>query len=440
MQTSFSPDQLRDPEMAASEAVIRKCVHCGFCTATCPTYVLLGDELDSPRGRIYLMKEMLENEQQPTPEVVTHIDRCLSCLSCMSTCPSGVNYMHLVDHARAYIEERYERPWHERLIRSLLASTLPYPNRMRLALRLSRAVRWIEPMFARRKTTQAVAAMLRLAPGKLAAAATTRPAPAVAPRRGRIVLLQGCAEGVLRPEIRTATVSLLTRAGFDVDFAAGEGCCGALTWHLGRTDEGLASARRNVDAWRTEVQRGLDAIVVTTSGCGTTIKDYGYMLREDPDYAEDAAKISALAKDLTEVLSEAGLPMPRTAPPLRVAYQAPCSMRHGQKINAEPISLMSAAGFTVFEPAEAHLCCGSAGTYNILQPDIADRLGDRKAAQLSLLTCDVVATGNIGCAAQLQSRLAVPIVHTVELLNWATGGEAPHALRHVTSSKASPHH
>jgi glycolate oxidase iron-sulfur subunit len=434
MQTSFSPDQLRDPDMAASEAVIRKCVHCGFCTATCPTYVLLGDELDSPRGRIYLMKEMLENEQQPTAEVVTHIDRCLSCLSCMSTCPSGVNYMHLVDHARAYIEERYERPWRERLIRSLLASTLPYPNRMRVALRLARAVRWLEPMLARQQITQSVAAMLRLTPGKLAPAAPTRPVPALSPPRGRVVLLQGCAEGVLRPEIRNATVSLLTRAGFEVDFAAGEGCCGALTWHLGRTDEGLASARRNVKAWRREIERGLDAIVITTSGCGTTIKDYGFMLRGDPEYAADAAKISSLAKDVTELLSEAAVPPDRKAPPLRVAYQAPCSMRHGQKINAEPIALLRVVGFSVAEPSEAHLCCGSAGTYNILQPDLADKLGDRKAANLTSLNCDVVATGNVGCATQLQARLGVPVVHTVELLNWATGGDQPTALRHLASS------
>lgn len=428
MQTSFSPAQLRDSEFAASEAVIRKCVHCGFCTATCPTYLLLGDELDSPRGRIYLIKEMLENEQKPTEEVVKHIDRCLSCLSCMTTCPSGVNYMHLVDHARAYIEEHYDRPLHERLMRALLARTLPYPKRLRAALRLARLGRWLEGAFASTRATRPLAAMLALAPGAVPTPAPAKNTPATTERRGRVVLLQGCAEGVLRPQIRAATVRLLTRAGYDVDFAAGEGCCGALTWHLGRTDDGLASARRNVDAWRREMVRGLDAIVITTSGCGTTIKDYGHMLRDDPAYAEDAAKVAALACDVTELLVRTGLPPQRTAPALDVAYQSPCSMQHGQKVVREPVDLLAAAGFRVRQPAEAHICCGSAGTYNILQPEIAAKLGDRKAVNLDRLRPDVIATGNIGCATQIESRAKAPVVHTIELLDWATGGERPAAL------------
>ena len=433
MQTRFSEEQLLDPEMAASEAVIRKCVHCGFCTATCPTYVMLGDELDSPRGRIYLIKEMLENEQQPTPEVVTHIDRCLSCLSCMTTCPSGVNYMHLVDHARAYIEDRYQRPFHDRLIRDVLAHTLPYPSRMRWALRLARFSRWLAPVLDRSARTRALAAMLRLAPTRLPKAVMPVSSPGRGEPKGRVVLLQGCAEEVLRPEIRSATVSLLNRAGFDVEFVKGEGCCGALNWHLGRTEEGLASAKRNVDAWRHEMACGLDAIVLTTSGCGTTVKDYGFMLRDDPHYAEAAAKVSAITMDITELLAKAGLPAGRRAPPLEVAYQSPCSMLHGQKISSQPIELLRAAGFRVREPHEAHLCCGSAGTYNILQPEIADQLGSRKASNLGRLAPDVVATGNVGCATQLQSRISVPIVHTVELLDWATGGELPRALDNGTS-------
>lgn len=428
MQTNFSPDQLRDSDTAASEAVIRKCVHCGFCTATCPTYTLLGDELDSPRGRIYLMKEMLENEHEPTPEVVTHIDRCLSCLSCMTTCPSGVNYMHLVDHARAYIEERYQRPWHERFLRGVLARVLPYPRRMRAALRLARTARWLEPVLARSRATQPLGAMLNLAPRKVSAPAETESSEPAGSPRGRVVLLQGCAEGVLRPEIRAATVRLLTRAGFAVAFAKDEGCCGALTWHLGRQSEGLASARQNVTAWKREMAQGLDAILVTTSGCGTTIKDYGFMLRDDPDYAEDAARVSALAKDISEFLAEVGLPPQRNAPELAVAYQSPCSMQHGQQIRREPVELLKAAGFSVSEPAEPHMCCGSAGTYNILQPELAGQLGDRKAANLAKLPADVIATGNVGCATQLQSRMAVPVVHTVELLDWATGGPRPAAL------------
>lgn len=425
MQTRFTPQQLTDPAMAASEAVIRKCVHCGFCTATCPTYLMLGDELDSPRGRIYLMKEMLENEQQPTAEVVRHIDRCLSCLSCMTTCPSGVNYMHLVDHARAYIEERYDRPWHERAIRALLAFTLPHPRRMRLALTLARWTRWLEPVLDRVPPARPLAAMLRLAPDRLPGPALAQAVSTSGERRGRVVVLQGCADSVLRPEIHAATVALLSRAGFDVEFARGEGCCGALTWHLGRTDDGLASARRNIDAWRKEMARGLDAIVVTASGCGTMVKDYGFMLRDDPDYAQDAAKVSALACDVVELLAVCGLPPGRNAPALRVAYQSPCSMRHGQKITTAPLVLLAAAGFEVSEPSDAHLCCGSAGTYNILQPGLAARLGERKAETLGRLAPDVVATGNVGCATQLEPRLGVPVVHTVELLDWATGGKMP---------------
>jgi glycolate oxidase iron-sulfur subunit len=428
MQTNFSPDQLHDADIASSEAVIRKCVHCGFCTATCPTYVLLGDELDSPRGRIYLMKEMLENEQEPTAEVVTHIDRCLSCLSCMTTCPSGVNYMHLVDHARAYIEDRYNRPFHERLLRGILARVLPYPRRLRAALRLARLAHRLEPLFASHHATRPLGAMLRLAPHHLPAPTITTDVPTSAVRRGRVVVMQGCAENVLRPEIRAATVRLLSRVGFDVDFAADEGCCGALTWHLGRKDEGLASARQNVKAWMRQMARGLDAIIVTASGCGTTVKDYGFMLRDDPELAEHAAQVSLLAKDITEFLVEVGLPMPQNRTDLAVAYQSPCSMQHGQNIRREPIKLLAAAGFRVSEPAEPHLCCGSAGTYNILQPDLAGQLGDRKAANLDRLQSDVIATGNIGCATQLQSRTAAPVVHTVELLDWATGGPRPEVL------------
>lgn len=414
--------------MAASEAVIRKCVHCGFCTATCPTYVLLGDELDSPRGRIYLMKDMLEKEAAPTPEIVKHVDRCLSCLSCMTTCPSGVNYMHLVDHARAYIEERYKRPWTERLFRGLLAWTLPHPGRFRLALRLARIARPAAPLFGRVKALRPMAAMLALAPGHepKAPPAVASPAPS---RRGRVALMQGCAEPVLRPEIRAATVRLLNRAGFDVTFAPGEACCGALVHHMGREADSLAAARRNVDAWMGEVERdGLDAIVITASGCGTTIKDYGFMLRDDPAYADKAARVSALAKDVCELFDTAGLPDAVDRGGLTVAYHSACSLQHGQKVTAAPQRLLARAGFAVKVPTEAHLCCGSAGTYNILQPDIAGQLGDRKAERIGRLQADVIATGNIGCATQLAPRLSAPVVHTVELLDWATGGPLPPAL------------
>ena len=429
MQTRFSAAALADPDMAASEAVIRKCVHCGFCTATCPTYVLLGDELDSPRGRIYLIKEMLEEGREPTAAVVQHIDRCLSCLSCMTTCPSGVNYMHLVDHARAYVEERYRRPVRERLLRWLLATVLPHPGRFRLALAAARLARPAEPMLRRSPALRPLAAMLKLAPGRTPAAATTAASPVPAPSRGRVVLLQGCVEPVLRPEIREATLRLLARAGYEVAFARDEGCCGALVHHMGKKDEALAAARRNVDAWTAEIEGpGVDAILVTASGCGVTVKDYGFVLREDPAYAEKAARVSALAKDILEFVAAVGLPGAGRASPLTVAYHAACALQHGQRVTDAPRRLLAEAGFEVRTPAEAHLCCGSAGVYNILQPDLADAIGERKAAHLDKLQADVIATGNVGCATQIGVRASVPVVHTVELLDWASGGPRPPSL------------
>ena len=425
MQTSFPPERLADPDMASSEAVIRKCVHCGFCTATCPTYVLLGDELDSPRGRIYLMKDMLEGGRDPTARVVKHIDRCLSCLSCMTTCPSGVNYMHLVDHARAYIEERYRRPWRERLLRGLLARVLPHPGRFRLALALARLVKPARPLFGKGP----VGAMLDLAPAKRIRKAQRIAVVPDSPK-GRVVLLQGCAEPVLRPGIRPAAARLLTAAGYDVWLADGEVCCGSLVHHMGRKDEALDAARRNVDAWMAEIEGGgLRAIAITASGCGVTIKDYGFMLREDPAYAEKAARVSGLARDISELLAEIELP-PMAAPrPLTIAYHAACTLQHGQKITEAPTRLLKAAGFTVRTPADAHLCCGSAGVYNILQPEIAGQIGALKVATLEALKADVIATGNIGCAIQIGVRTATPVVHTVELLDWAAGGPAPEALQ-----------
>lgn len=434
MQTHFSPVQLADPHMAASEQVIRKCVHCGFCTATCPTYVLLGDELDSPRGRIYLIKDMLEHERAPDAEMVKHVDRCLSCLSCMTTCPSGVHYMHLVDHARAYIEARYHRPWAERLMRRMVAAILPYPQRFRKALRLARWLRPMAPLLQSIKFMRPAAAMLKLAPSHFPLA--YEPARVNkhidvnrTPTRGRVVLLQGCAEPVLRPHIRTATVRLLERCGYQVTFAKGEVCCGALTHHMGKEAQALQAARVNVDAWMREVEiGGLEAIIVTASGCGTTVKDYGFMLRDDPSYAQKAATISALAKDISEVLEQAGLPAGVEIPRLNIAYHAACSLQHGQKITTAPQNLLRAAGFIVQQPADSHLCCGSAGTYNIFQPEIAAQLGQRKVDTLNQLQPDVIAAGNIGCAVQLEQYGHIPVVHTVELLDWATGGPVPAAL------------
>ena len=440
MQTNFTPEQLAEPAMASSEAVIRKCVHCGFCTATCPTYVLLGDELDSPRGRIYLMKDMLENERVPTIEVVKHIDRCLSCLSCMTTCPSGVNYMHLVDHARAYIEERYRRPWNDRLVRRLLAMVLPYPKRFAWALRLGMFARPLAPVFARVPAFKSLAAMLALVPDDLRGAVVRHDEPMTTPRRGRVAILLGCAEPVLRPSIRAATVRLLNRCGYDVAAVPGEVCCGALVHHMGRAAESLDAARTNVDAWTREIEgKGLDAIVITASGCGTTIKDYGFMLRDDPAYAEKAARVSALAKDVSELLIALEPELPEgDGRGLTVAYHAACSLQHGQKVTEAPKRLLARVGYLVRTPVEAHLCCGSAGTYNILQPDIAGKLGERKVANLERLQPDLIATGNIGCAIQIALRASVPVLHTVELIDWATGGPVPDALSHLSSTKEKP--
>ena len=431
MQTNFSPEQLADPHVAESEKILRNCVHCGFCTATCPTYVLLGNELDSPRGRIYLIKDMLEAGRPADREIVTHIDRCLSCLACMTTCPSGVHYMHLVDHARAHIEKTFRRRLPDRLVRALLAFVLPHPGRFRAALKLARFGRPFAGLFER-TALKPLAAMLRLAPKTVPPASpASRPGvhAASGPRRGRVALLTGCAQSVLDPAINEATISLLNRLGVEVVVPEGEGCCGALVHHMGREHAALEAARRNVDAWMRVVENGgLDAIVITASGCGTTIKDYGFMLRLDPAYAEKAARVSALAKDVTEYLAALDLPEPQNRPGLTVAYHSACSMQHGQKISLQPRELLSRAGFNVREPREGHLCCGSAGTYNMLQPEISARLRDRKVKNIEATGAALVATGNIGCITQIASAARMPVVHTVQLLDWAYGGRKPEGI------------
>ncbi|OLP62572.1 2-hydroxy-acid oxidase [Xaviernesmea oryzae] len=445
MQTSFTPEQRADPALAESEAILRRCVHCGFCTATCPTYVTLGNELDSPRGRIYLIKDMLENGRPATEEVVTHLDRCLSCLACTTTCPSGVDYMHLIDHARVHVEQTYPRPLADRLIRGLLAAVLPYPARFRAALRLARLARPLGPALARVAALKPLAAMLRLAQeARPAPPASSAPVQAARPVEGaasiaastsgeglsgrRVALLAGCAQSVLDPSINEAAARLLSRFGVEVVDVPGEGCCGALVHHMGRQEEALAFARRNVDAWTARIEAGgLDAILVTTSGCGTTLKDYGHMLQHDPAYAQKAARISALALDITEYLDRLDLPA-CPSKGLTVAYHAACSLQHGQKVTLQPKRLLSAAGFTLREPAEGHLCCGSAGTYNILQPEISATLQARKVGHLEATRADLVAAGNIGCITQIGQASRLPVVHTVELLDWAYGGPVPARL------------
>jgi glycolate oxidase iron-sulfur subunit len=446
MQTNFTPLQLTDPALATSEKILRTCVHCGFCTATCPTYLLLGDELDSPRGRIYLIKDMLENGKPANADVVRHVDRCLSCLSCMTTCPSGVHYMHLVDHARAHIEETYRRPWHDRLMRAVLARVLPYPDRFRLALLGAFYGKPAGPLLARLPVVgKRLAAMLSLAPRALPGRPTAKagdvfraqhgPDPAAggvhaergAPRK-RVALLTGCAQPVLNPGINEATIRLLNRLGVDVVLPKDEGCCGALVHHMGREEESHVFAAANIRAWMREIEgEGLDAIIITASGCGTTIKDYGHMFRNDRAMAAPAARVAALAMDITEFL--ATLPIaPARATGQTVAYHSACSMQHGQKIVDAPKKLLRAAGFVVKDVPEGHICCGSAGVYNILQPKIAAELRARKVRNIERTRPAIIATGNIGCMTQIGKGTDLPIVHTVELIDWATGGPLPERL------------
>jgi glycolate oxidase iron-sulfur subunit len=467
MQTKFSTTQLADPATAAAAGAVRACVHCGFCTATCPTYVLLGNELDSPRGRIYLVKEMLEKAALPSPQVVKHLDRCLSCLACETACPSGVSYRRIIDRGRAYVEEHYRRPVRDRLLRTALAAILPFRGRLRVALWLAVPARPLAGLFERMPSLRPLGTMLRLSDAVRAPGGRGGPTRQVPPAgqaqemslpseshqaqevsrthecspsqresrargpRGslksyRVGLVRGCVEPVLDPDIQAAAVRLLERAGCEVVRVERDGCCGALPHHLGRDAQALMMARASIDAWHREVERGsLEAIVVTASGCGTVIRDYGYLLRDDPQYAAKAARISALACDITELLDRIGLPPAQRAKQLNVAYHAPCSLQHGQQLRDLPARLLVAAGFAVRLPTEAHLCCGSAGVYNILQPDIAGQLGARKAASLDALEPDVIATGNIGCMVQIGRASAVPVVHVAQLLDWASGGPAP---------------
>ncbi len=447
MQTRFSAAQLQDPGVAASEPILRKCVHCGFCTATCPTYVLLGDELDSPRGRIYLIKEMLENGRPASAQIALHVDRCLSCLACMTTCPSGVHYQHLIDHARVYVEKTYRRPPIERALRALLAAVLPYPRRFAAALALvplARPFAHLLPVRLR-AMLELVPARSRPARGSAAPGAHAedsgdrasshaelraandgrRVFAARGERRARVGLLLGCVQTVLEPSINAATIRVLTRAGCEVVTISG--CCGSLVHHLGREPEALGFGARVLEQVGVEIRgAGLDALVANASGCGTHAKDYGHLFRHHP-LAASAAEASARTRDVTELLAEIGLPPVQDPPRLVVAYHSACSMQHGQKIDEPPRALLRQAGFVVREIPEGHLCCGSAGTYNILQPEIAARLRDRKVANVAQTGAHIVATGNIGCITQLAARAQIPVAHTVELLDWATGGPAPPA-------------
>ncbi|WP_112874743.1 glycolate oxidase subunit GlcF [Paracoccus endophyticus] len=456
MQTAFTPEQLANPAIAEANGILRTCVHCGFCTATCPTYQVLGDELDSPRGRIYLIKDMLESGRAADDRTALHIDRCLSCLACMTTCPSGVDYMHLIDHARVHVENTYHRPWTDRALRALLAAVVPYPGRFRLALLGARLAR----PFARLMPDARLRAMIAMAPRRIAGptrddlGTTFDP---IGPRRARVALLTGCAQRALNPDINDATIRLLRRAGCQVVIPANLGCCGALTHHMGKEGQAMATARAAIRAFlAADAAEPLDAIIINASGCGTTVKDYGHMFAHDPDRA-GAERVAGLARDVTEFLDGHGLP-PVTRPggtgtagaavptghgapavpgALRVAYHAACSLQHGQRIVAAPKSLLARAGFQVVTPADSHLCCGSAGTYNLLHPVLSGELRDRKVRTIEALGPQAVAAGNIGCMVQIGQGTRIPVVHTVELLDWATGGPVPPALGDIPAGAAA---
>lgn len=428
MRTDFAHGRLADPQLRDADAILRACVHCGFCLATCPTYLLLGDELDSPRGRIYLAKTMLESGKPATAPAVKHLDRCLTCLSCMTTCPSGVHYAHLIQQAREHIERTYVRPWPERLLRRGLATIIPNPMLFRLAALAGRLVRPVARPFTRLLRPR-VRAMLTNTPRRIAGPSwVDRPQviPAEGERRLRVVLLAGCAQQVLRPEINEATVRVLTRHGCEVVIARGAGCCGAILHQLEFAERAKALAVANIRAWRRELEMGdLDAIVFNASGCGVAIRDYGHLLREDPEWAAPAARIAALGRDVTEVLLELGLRSSVLSEMRSVTYHAACTMQHGLGLRTQSKELLMQAGFDVWEPAEAHICCGSAGTYSVLQPELSEALRERKLAAIAATAPSVVATGNIGCITQLSAGSGAPVMHTVELLDWATGGPQP---------------
>jgi glycolate oxidase iron-sulfur subunit len=428
MRTHFSQERLdADPLLQEVNGILRKCVHCGFCTATCPTYTILGDELDSPRGRIYMLKDMLEGDKPASDAVVKHIDRCLTCLSCMTTCPSGVDYNHLLERGRAHIERTHARPWVDRTIREMLAWILPHTGRFRMAMVLGGLARPLAPLLPR--PLQIMLEQAKRRPRGIGPVERSGVHAPAGPAKARVILPVGCVQPALMPQINEATARLLTRHGVEVVIPKGQGCCGAVVGHMGKEDEAKDFARANVASWWMEkVARGVDAIVINASGCGSTIKDYAHLLRDDPDFADKARALSEITFDISEYMTMLGLMEPVEKPGLTVAYHAACSLQHGQKIVNAPKHLLRAAGFEVREIANAHLCCGSAGTYSILQPELSQELRSRKVATLEATKPHVIAAGNIGCLTHIAGGTDLPVVHTVELLDWATGGPKPQAL------------
>ena len=429
MQTNFTKKQLQDSNISSADGILRKCVHCGFCNATCPTYQIVGDELDGPRGRIYLIKDMLENDKPANEKIAKHIDRCLSCYACMTTCPSGVNYMHLVDHARNHIEKTFVRPFFDRFIRNLLSKILPSPTLFRMAgysARLFYPFRFLFP--------KKIKNMMKYMPNSFPVSRQENKEiySPVGKTYARVALLTGCVQRVISPQINDATIEILNRHGVEVIVPKKVDCCGSLNHHLGKEELAHKSFINNINSWfKWYEEKNLDAILVTTSGCGTTLKDYGYIFRDHPDkeLRRRAKMVSSLAKDVTEYLGKnIKLNYVKKDKKFTIAYHSACSMQHGQKIHSQPMDLLKKTGNEIVEIPDGHLCCGSAGTYNLLQDEMAAELLKRKVSNIDKVKPDFISTGNIGCMTQISSGTKIPIVHTIEILNWYTGGEKPTAI------------
>ncbi|QJD99301.1 glycolate oxidase subunit GlcF [Massilia forsythiae] len=428
MQTNLADFIKGTPEGIEAEAILRACVHCGFCTATCPTYQLLGDELDGPRGRIYLIKQVLEGVA-PTRKTQLHLDRCLTCRNCETTCPSGVKYGRLVDIGRAVVERRVARPLGERIKRTTLKEVLPRAALFKPAVRAGQALRPLLP--------QGLQDKLRAAhPAAHGSAHVSNTWPARTHAR-RMLVLDGCVQPALAPSINAATARVLDALGVQLIAAPRAGCCGALRFHMNDQDGGLDDMRRNIDAWWPYVEPragepAVEAIVMTASGCGVTVKDYGHLLAQDPAYAAKAARIAALTRDLSEILPQFEAQIadriaahPDGAVRVRVAYHPPCTLQHGQQIRGKVEGVLRAAGIDVTLCADSHLCCGSAGAYSMLHPDIAHALRERKLANLAQTGAGEIVSANIGCITHLQAGTDTPVTHWIELLERALAGSAP---------------
>ncbi|HKD24173.1 MAG TPA: glycolate oxidase subunit GlcF [Rhizomicrobium sp.] len=425
MRTNLAPHQLDDPHLASVEKNLRACVHCGICTATCPTYVLTGDERDGPRGRIVMMQRMLEAGETPTAETVFHIDRCLSCLGCRSACPSSVDYARLVDTARAYIQENYRRPWHERLLRTTIAFVMARPRLVKIAFGLARTFAPIATRLPGR-----LGVMGRKA-ANIPAHIDNEAAPIEKGAR-RVALMPGCVQQALAPEIDRAAARVLARRDIALVPLDGAGCCGALAHHLGRADEAKTWARRAIEAF--EKAGAVDAVLITATGCAAHLVDYPHLFLDEPEWRKRAQAFADEVKDFSELAAPGTLRIPQ---PLRVALQVPCSLQHGLRRAGGAAAALEAAGYEICDIPEGHLCCGSAGSYSILQPEMSAALRERKLAAIATVEADVVASPNIGCLMHLAGPDAPPVIHPAELIDWAEGGPRPAAISPAKDAAAA---